>query len=59
MAQHASPNVIGQMLACLAQFVACSTVVTIRFSSNRPSIHGLVMVSPFRFALESRFLANQ
>ena len=40
IAQHASPNVIGQMLDWRAQLIACSTVVSTMFSSNRPSIQG-------------------
>ena len=43
IAQQASPNVIGQMLDCRAQLIACSTVVVITFSSKRPSIHGRVI----------------
>jgi predicted MFS family arabinose efflux permease len=42
MAQQASPNVIGQMLDWRAQFIACSTVVVITFSSMRASIQGCV-----------------
>jgi hypothetical protein len=38
IAQHAKPNVIGQMLDSLAQFIACSSVVVTTFSSKRPSI---------------------
>jgi hypothetical protein len=45
MAQQARPNVIGQMLDCRAQLIACSIVVVITPSSNRPSIHGCVMAS--------------
>jgi hypothetical protein len=33
------------MLDCRAQLMACSTVVVITFSSNRPSIHGFVMAA--------------
>src|SRR5215211_5031645 len=40
MAQQARPNVIGQMLDCRAQLIACSTVVVKTFSSSRASIHG-------------------
>jgi hypothetical protein len=40
MAQQARPKVIGQMLDCRAQLIACSTEVRTRFSSNRPSIQG-------------------
>src|SRR5262245_32424134 len=40
MAQQAKPNVIGQMLDCRPQLIACSSVVVITPSSRRPSIHG-------------------
>ena len=40
IAQHANPNVSGQTLACRAQLMACSIVVVMTFSSNRPSIQG-------------------
>src|SRR5580692_8973218 len=43
MAQHASPKVIGHTLDCLAQFMACSSVVVMTFSSNRPSIHVMIV----------------
>ncbi len=45
IAQHARPNVIGQMLDWRAQLIACSTVVVMTFSSNRPSIQGRVMLA--------------
>ena len=48
IAQQARPNVIGQMLDCRAQLIACSTVVVMTFSSNRPSIQGSVMIRRFR-----------
>src|SRR3954462_15430196 len=38
--KQANPNVSGQTLDCRAQLIACSTVVVMTFSSNRPSIHG-------------------
>src|SRR5262245_34561298 len=50
MAQHARPNVIGQILACRAQFIDCSSVVVITFSSNRPSSHVMIF---FSLALKS------
>src|SRR6185369_3829838 len=37
MAQHARPNVIGHMLDSRAQLIACSSVVVMTLSSNRPS----------------------
>jgi hypothetical protein len=40
MAQQAKPNVIGQMLDCRPQLMACSIVVVMTFSSKRPSIQG-------------------
>jgi hypothetical protein len=46
IAQQASPNVIGQMLDWRAQLIACSMVVVITPSSNRPSIQGWVIFIP-------------
>jgi hypothetical protein len=50
IAQQAKPNVSGQMLDWRAQLIACSTVVVMTFSSNRPSIHGcdcdIISLSP-------------
>ena len=57
MAQQARPNVIGQMLDCRAQLIACSTVVVMTFSSKRPSIHGWVMTQNSR-AVEFKATAN-
>jgi hypothetical protein len=45
IAQQAKPKVIGQMLDWRAQLMARSMVVVMTPSSNRPSIHGCVMVS--------------
>jgi hypothetical protein len=44
IAQQARPNVSGQTLDWRAQLIACSTVVVITFSSNRPSIQGWVIM---------------
>ena len=35
-------------LDCRAQFIACSSDVVITFSSNRPSIQGVVIAHPIR-----------
>jgi hypothetical protein len=40
IAQQAKPKVMGQILDCRAQLMACSTLVIKKFSSMRASIHG-------------------
>src|SRR5262245_359568 len=45
MAQHASPNVIGHMLDSRAQLMACSRLVVITLSSNRPSSQPIIVTS--------------
>src|SRR5260370_4047835 len=39
MAQQARPKVIGHMLDCRAQLIACSSEVVMTLSSKRPSSH--------------------
>src|SRR5919198_387850 len=44
MAQQARPKVIGHMLDSRAQLIACSSVVVMTLSSNRPSSQPIVLL---------------
>src|SRR5436309_13371728 len=56
IAQQARPKVIGHMLDCRAQLIACSSDVVMTLSSNRPSSQPM---GELRMEVESVFVQDR